>query len=368
MKATAELVSIFAGSRLPILILGPSGTGKTELARVIHGLYDTARSTTTPFKELPCTAVDEETLVSTAFGHKKGSYTTAYADRVGFFEEASTGPIFLDEIGHVSLKFQRLLLDVIQTGRFRRLGENKDRTSNARIVAATWADLSALVASGRFDEGLLGRLSVVVVHIPPLKERKKDVIPTAHAILAKHCDGKMLSECAKDELSHHDWPDNARELANVLVRAHRLSALQSEIGPEDIRKALGMPGIRPSSIGHSQVSEFLDGSRAANSQASKPSVPVANARNQTVNSIKPSDELKVKEKLKEYDTAAQALLNGGKKVTIFRIAAALQVTRQAISVYVTQHEAIIAALLKHPSNKDEWGALRSLSTFRKLAR
>lgn len=263
MSDTAERICKFAASMLPILILGDSGTGKTELARAIHDMYNAVRGTSHGFVPVTCTTVQDTLALSDLFGHERGAFTGAHARRLGYFETAGAGTIFLDEIGHVPLEFQRRLLEVVETGTFRRLGGQETHQSTARLITATWAPLQDLVKQKSFDPGLADRLSVVVVRIPPLNVRKNDLIPTANAILRKLCPSKTLSASAEHELVRNKWPGNARQLRKVLEYALQLLGAQSEIGPSHVRDAIASTSIGEDPDAASPRLEIPNGSNAA---------------------------------------------------------------------------------------------------------
>lgn len=225
MRRIFELLTTIADSQATILITGESGTGKSALARSVH-----ARSTRAdgPFIGVNCGALPESLLASELFGHVKGAFTGAVSDRVGKYEAAHEGSLFLDEIGTAPMDLQVKLLRVLEEGRFERVGESATREADVRVIAATNVNLSEAVKERRFREDLYYRLNVVAVEMPPLRERPDDVLCLAERFVtqfaARHrrrVEG--LDAGALRALSSHDWPGNVRELQNTLERAVLLS-------------------------------------------------------------------------------------------------------------------------------------------------
>jgi len=234
MKEVLDLVDRAAPSRAPVLILGESGVGKEIVARRLHfGSDRVAR----PFVAVNAKALAESVLESELFGHEKGSFTGALAAHAGCFERAHGGTLFLDEIGEVSGSFQGKLLRVLQDGDVQRVGGTSPRKVDVRVVAATNRDLRAEVAAGRFREDLFFRLDVIRIVIPPLRERKEDVLPLARFFLDRQArtSGRelRLSREAEELLLAHTWPGNVRELSNAIERASVLGRGE-EILPEDL--------------------------------------------------------------------------------------------------------------------------------------
>ncbi len=208
-----------------ILITGESGSGKEVLARYIHKL---SRRAGNPLVGVNCSALPETLLESELFGHKAGAFTGAVDDRIGIFEQADGGTIFLDEIGDISSSMQVALLRVLQEKEIVRVGENKPRKIDVRIMAATNRDLSKAIEEGRFREDLYYRLGVIEIHVPPLRERTEDIVPLARYLirqLAKKLElpGLRLDARCIDYLMRYPWPGNVRELENALERAAVLS-------------------------------------------------------------------------------------------------------------------------------------------------
>jgi DNA-binding NtrC family response regulator len=239
MQAVFHDASLIAPSESRILISGESGVGKEVLADVIHGWSSRA---TGPLIKVNCAAIPETLLESELFGHEKGAFTGAVAQRVGRFEEAHGGTIFLDEIGDMSAPLQAKLLRVTQDGLFNRVGSNKERRTNARILAATNRTLEDEVKGGRFREDLFYRLNVVELNIPPLRERPEDILPLANLFVAEFTKGKArFAASVTESLAYYSWPGNVRELRNAMERATLLS-LGEVILPEHLpAKVRGTP-------------------------------------------------------------------------------------------------------------------------------
>src|SRR5437899_1039922 len=221
MQAVFGDVSLIASSESRVLITGESGVGKEVLADVIHAWSARAAG---PLVKVNCAAIPETLLESELFGHEKGSFTGATAQRIGRFELANGGTIFLDEIADMSAPLQAKLLRVTQDGKFTRVGSNKQLQTNARILAATNRNLEAEVKANRFREDLFYRLNVVELNIPPLRERPEDILPLASAFIAEFTKGKArFSSAVTDCLTRYSWPGNVRELRNAMERAALLS-------------------------------------------------------------------------------------------------------------------------------------------------
>ena len=221
MQAVLHDASLIALSDSRILITGESGVGKEVLADVIHGWSPRAAG---PLVKVNCAAIPETLLESELFGHEKGAFTGAVAQRIGRFEQANNGTIFLDEVADMSPPLQAKLLRVTQEGRFNRVGSNAELQTNARILAATNRQLEEEVKAGRFREDLFYRLNVVELNIPPLRERPEDILPLATAFISEFTRGKArISPSVSDCLTRYSWPGNVRELRNAMERAALLS-------------------------------------------------------------------------------------------------------------------------------------------------
>jgi DNA-binding NtrC family response regulator len=206
-----------ARSELPVLITGPNGAGKEKLAEIIQANSPVKRGA---FVALNCGAIPSELIEAELFGAEAGAYTGANKTREGKFEAADGGTLFLDEIGNLSLAGQMKLLRVLETGRFERLGSNRERQVKVRVISATNADLTAMIREGTFREDLYYRLNTVEIAMPPLAERPGDILPLAEHFLSGD---KSLSLQARSALQRHAWPGNVRELRNVIQRAELLA-------------------------------------------------------------------------------------------------------------------------------------------------
>lgn len=220
MRRIFEQVRLVAKWNTTVLIRGETGTGKELIANAIHYNSPRARGS---YVKLNCAALPESLLESELFGHEKGSFTGAVAQRKGRFEQAEGGTVFLDEIGEISAPFQAKLLRVLQEGELERVGGTRTIKVDVRVVAATHRDLEAEVEAGRFREDLYYRLNVMPLYLPPLRERMEDIPDIARFLVEKvgTKQGRSLSltDTALRVLMHHDWPGNVRELENCLERA-----------------------------------------------------------------------------------------------------------------------------------------------------
>jgi two-component system response regulator AtoC len=239
MKTVLETARKVAAFRSSVLVTGESGTGKEVLARAIHHLSPWREG---PFVAVNCGAIPPALLESELFGHARGAFTDAVADKKGLFEEAAGGTLFLDEIGELPLELQVKLLRVLQEGELRRVGENRSIRVDLRLIAATARDLPAAVRAGAFREDLYYRLHVVPIHIPPLRKRKEDVGPLSETLLTRislRLGGgrRTISREALRLLLRYPWPGNVREMENLLERAAIL-APGRELGGEDVAPLL----------------------------------------------------------------------------------------------------------------------------------
>ena len=221
MIAIYKLVGQLAANRTSVLIRGETGTGKELIARAIHFNSPDARE---PFVPINCTALPSTLLESELFGHKRGAFTGAVADRRGRFALAGRGTILLDEIGDTSLEFQAKLLRVLEDHEFYPVGTEAPEPTHARVIAATHRRLEELIAAGTFREDLYYRLRVVEISVPPLRDRLADLPVLAEHLLTRcaedlHRPTPVLSRDAMDALLAHPWPGNVRELENALTRA-----------------------------------------------------------------------------------------------------------------------------------------------------
>jgi len=254
MMRIYDLVKRVANTKSSVLITGESGTGKELIARAIH--YNGPLKDR-PFVTVNCGAIPENLMESEMFGHKKGSFTGAIADKKGLFEVANTGTIFLDELGELPLPMQVKLLRVIQEGTFKRVGGTDDVTVDVRIISATNKNLENEVKGGRFREDLFYRMNVIQVLCPPLRERREDIAMLANHFLDKFSKSlgvevKKIGNEAMDVLKSYHYPGNVRELENIIERTvalepgnlilpeswpkHMLDAKQPSTGPLDAEK------------------------------------------------------------------------------------------------------------------------------------
>jgi DNA-binding NtrC family response regulator len=221
MQALFQEMSLIAPSETRVFITGESGTGKEILADVIHAWSNRAKG---PLVKVNCAAIPETLLESELFGHEKGAFTGAGAQRLGRFEDAAGGTIFLDEIAEMSPSLQAKLLRVTQDGSFQRIGSNREILTDARILAASNRNLEEEVKAGRFREDLFYRLNVVEVRIPPLRERREEILPLANFFVTEFAHGRArLAETTAACLLNFSWPGNVRELRNAMERAVLLS-------------------------------------------------------------------------------------------------------------------------------------------------
>jgi two-component system, NtrC family, response regulator PilR len=234
-----KMVETVSRTNSTILLTGESGTGKGLVAQAIH--FNSLRREK-PMVSLNCGAMPENLLESELFGHMRGAFTGADANKKGLLEVAERGTIFLDEIGEMSAVMQVKLLRVLQERRFRRVGGLEELLADIRVIAATNQDLTRLVSEGRFREDLFYRINVIPIVLPPLRDRLEDVPLIAEHFLAKYADQMektitAISHEAMELLIHHDWPGNIRELENVIERAVALEATPT-ILPENLPPAL----------------------------------------------------------------------------------------------------------------------------------
>ena len=222
-----------ARSELPVLITGPNGSGKEKIAEIIQANSPMRDG---PFVTVNCGALPAELIEAELFGAEAGAYTGANKAREGKFEAADGGTLFLDEIGNLPPAGQMKLLRVLETGRFARLGSNRERQVRVRVVSATNAELPAMIREGSFREDLYYRLNTIELSMPPLAERPGDILPLAERFGEG---GKPLSPAAAEALRRHPWPGNVRELRNVIQRAQLLAA-----GPRVEPADLALPKVQ----------------------------------------------------------------------------------------------------------------------------
>jgi DNA-binding NtrC family response regulator len=267
MREALELARRAAASRSTVLVTGESGTGKELVARAVH--YHSER-VGGPFIAVNCKALAPGVLESELFGHERGAFTGAERARAGLFERADGGTLFLDEIGEIDAGFQSKLLRALQERRVQRVGGGEEIVLDVRVVAASNRDLRAEVAAGRFREDLYFRLAVIPIQLPPLRERREDVLPLAQHFLARwnreleRNVGGWTPEVERWLLAH-DWPGNVRELENaiergvVLARGERIGFDDLLVDPsgEEARR-----GAEAAAAGGASLQEFLDAAAA----------------------------------------------------------------------------------------------------------
>ncbi|MBN2489809.1 MAG: sigma 54-interacting transcriptional regulator [Planctomycetes bacterium] len=253
MQQMVDLARRVAKVDATVLITGESGVGKERIARLVH--LESTRAVG-PFIAVNCGAITETLLESELFGHARGAFTGAASDRPGLFEAASRGTLLLDEIGEVSPAVQVKLLRVLQEREIRRVGENRSRPVNVRVLAATNRDLAHGVAEGTFRQDLYYRLKVVELYVPPLRDRRDDILPLARVLLAEAA-ARMtreisgLAPSAADQLLRYEWPGNVRELENAMEYAvvlARGSRVELEDLPEEIRQAFPKPVVNEGTV------------------------------------------------------------------------------------------------------------------------
>jgi len=240
MKDILDMADRVAPTEARVLICGENGTGKELLARRIHNHSLRANH---PLIEVNCAAIPSELIESELFGHEKGSFTSAIKQRKGFFEQADGGTLFLDEIGDMSLSAQAKVLRALQENKISRVGGEKDISVNVRVITATNKDLSAEIAAGRFREDLFHRISVIILKLPSLNSRIKDLPELVNHFIDEICksQGKpklSISEKALKELSKHTWTGNVRELRNIIERLVILC--DKTISDDDVRRYVSL--------------------------------------------------------------------------------------------------------------------------------
>jgi formate hydrogenlyase transcriptional activator len=258
-RTVLKSVQIVAPTDSTVLILGETGTGKELVARAIH---DVSRRSKGSFVKVNCAAIPASLLESELFGHEKGSFTGAVAQKLGRFELAHNGTLFLDEIGEMPLELQPKLLRAIQDQEFERVGGTRTIRTNARLVAATNRDLKAMVDESKFRSDLYYRLHVFPLSVPTLRERREDIPLLVRYFVQKHAQrmGRRIETIpsqALDALTNYDWPGNIRELQNVIERSVILTD-----GPE-LRVAMPEFNSKPGAAAHRQGSNVSEVSERA---------------------------------------------------------------------------------------------------------
>ena len=278
MQRVYRVARQVAGARATVLVTGESGTGKGELARVIH---EKGPRSGKPFVALHCASLAESLLESELFGHEKGSFTGAEKRRIGRFEQAHEGTLFLDEVGEIPPSMQVKLLRILQERTFERVGGNERVNVDVRLVAATNRDLAADVRDGRFREDLYYRLHVVHIDMPPLRARDGDVLLLASHFLRRfaadnHRDISGFSDAARAKLVGHRWPGNVRELENAIERAVVLcegALIEADHLPVDVapiaRGSIPIPGSTLSEIERFAILSTLEATGGSTQKAAE---------------------------------------------------------------------------------------------------
>jgi two-component system nitrogen regulation response regulator NtrX len=240
IKNVKKLIEKIAPTNAKVLILGPNGSGKELVARQIHS---SSLRSNGPFIEVNCAAIPSELIESELFGHVKGSFTSAHKDRIGKFEAANEGTIFLDEIGDMSLSAQSKVLRAIQENKIQKVGSDKDIFVDTRVIAATNKNIIELIKSNKFREDLYHRISVIELNVPPLNDRKPDIpllIEYFIQQLTAQYDGRhlYLDESGIEKMTSYDWKGNVRELRNIVERLFILSE-SDQISEKEVVKYSG---------------------------------------------------------------------------------------------------------------------------------
>ncbi len=237
MGKVKKLVALVAGSSMPVLITGETGTGKELAARAIH---DLSPRSVNPFVPINASALQETILESELFGYKKGAFTGAFDNKLGLLEIAHKGTLFVDEVGDMGPAVQAKLLRVLETGAFMKLGDTKETRVDVRLIFATNKDLLTEIEGGRFRKDLFFRVNGFTIDLPPLREKRDDIVPLSDYFLEKFSRGAPKRFCpeAIALLRSYDWPGNVRELANVIERSVLLSSDRSEILAVDLPEGI----------------------------------------------------------------------------------------------------------------------------------
>jgi len=255
-SATERVLSLacqIAKADVPVLITGPNGAGKERIADIIQKNSSVKNG---PFVTLNCGALPSELIEAELFGADAGAYTGATKAREGKFEAADGGTLFLDEIGNLPPAGQMKLLRVLETGKFERLGSNKERSVKVRVISATNADIPAMIRSGQFREDLLYRLNLIELKLPPLSERVDDILPLAKSFLTGD---KHLGPAAEQALFQYLWPGNVRELKNIMQRVQLLTH-HNEISALDLGLPVKMqpPAVADSELDRASIEQAIE--------------------------------------------------------------------------------------------------------------
>jgi two-component system NtrC family response regulator len=252
-----ELIAKVAPTNSTVLILGETGTGKELVARALH---DGSLRNDKPFVPVNCGALPESLIESELFGHRKGAFTGADEQRIGLFEVAHGGTIFLDEIGELPKAMQAKLLRVLESGEIRPIGDNESRQIDVRIICATHRNLAEMVEEGGFREDLMYRINTFEIQIPPLRLRKEDVPELAAHLYRRFRpapveDQQLFTAEALEALQAHSWPGNVRELANVIEHA-TIICDDPPITPEHLPRSFGSRGVKLPDLGAVSLREL----------------------------------------------------------------------------------------------------------------
>jgi DNA-binding NtrC family response regulator len=257
MAQVRELISKVAPTNSTVLILGETGTGKELVAR---GLHQSSLRAAKPFVPVNCGALPESLIESELFGHRKGAFTGADEHRIGLFEVAHGGSVFLDEIGELPKALQAKLLRVLESGEIRRIGDNESLQIDVRVICATHRNLAEMVEESEFREDLMYRINTFEIHLPPLRLRLDDIPELAEHLYRRFRPGsphhrELFTPKALDMLRSHSWPGNVRELANVIEHATILCDTPP-ITPEDLPRSFGTRGVRVPDLGPLSLREL----------------------------------------------------------------------------------------------------------------
>ncbi len=250
MQPIRQLVGKILGADLPVLIQGENGTGKGLLAQYIHSRSVFCSGS---FVKVNCAAIPGTLLESELFGHEQGAYTDAHTSKAGYVEMAERGTLFLDEIADLDLSLQAKILQLLQDGQFSRVGDTKERRANTRVICATNRRLEREIAAGRFRQDLFYRINVITIHLPPLRERREDVVA-----LAEYFRGQVNARFERnappfpqhvlEAFAHKEWRGNIRELENLVARYAIMGSLEA-VRPETNLKRFSMPPVKRSADG-----------------------------------------------------------------------------------------------------------------------
>ena len=283
MRKVFEMIQQVAPSKTTVLISGESGTGKELVARGIHKLSDRHAK---PFVAINCGAISAELMESELFGHVKGAFTGAVADKSGMFQAAEGGTIFLDEVSELPLDLQVKLLRALESRTVRMVGSPREQQVDVRVIAATNRDLLAFTNEGRFREDLFFRLNVINIHVPPLRERRDDIPRLVHFFLQRSCKdlgrpGMTMSAQAMDTLLNYSFPGNVRELLNIVERAVTLS--RSPVIGVDLlpKQAVGETGAAPAPLASADTEIIAVADTGQNAAPAETPAPADPARQNT---------------------------------------------------------------------------------------